>query len=200
MPENSRDRLIQTAAALFARHGFGPVGLDRIIAEVGVTKTTFYNHFESKDALIVAVLDHQHNVETASLMADVQRIGGDDPRDRIVAIFDVFDVWFQESEFRGCIFMSAANEFPSPNDPIHRAALVHGEHLFRVIRDFSAQAGAADPDALAAQLMIIISGAIATRQTAGHLNAAKFAKAAAEALINAAVAAAPRRRKSTTPA
>ena len=188
MPENSRDRLIHTAANLFARSGFGPVGLDRIIAEVGVTKTTFYNHFESKDALIVAVLDHQHNVETASLMADVQRIGGDDPRDRIVAIFDVFDSWFQESDFRGCIFMSAANEFPSPNDSIHRAALVHGEHLFRVIRDF------------AAQLMIIISGAIATRQTAGHLNAAKFAKAAAEALISAAIAEAPRRRKSTTPA
>lgn len=57
MSESSRERLIQIADRLFYEHGFHAIGIDRVISEVGVTKTTFYNHFESKDDLILAVLD-----------------------------------------------------------------------------------------------------------------------------------------------
>ncbi|MCA9281267.1 MAG: helix-turn-helix transcriptional regulator [Phycisphaerales bacterium] len=52
----TRERLLDAAAMLFYEHGFHAIGLDAILEEVGVTKTTFYNHFASKDELIVAVL------------------------------------------------------------------------------------------------------------------------------------------------
>src|SRR4030095_10763344 len=57
-PASTREGLMDAAVVLFYVHGFHAIGLDRILADVGVTKTTFYNHFESRDALIVAVLEH----------------------------------------------------------------------------------------------------------------------------------------------
>ena len=57
MTQSTRERLIGAAYELFYRHGFHAVGLDQIIKDSSVTKSTFYNHFESKEALIVAVLE-----------------------------------------------------------------------------------------------------------------------------------------------
>ena len=55
IPEQGRDRLVGVAMALFYFHGITPIGLDRILAEAGVSKTTFYKHFETKDDLLIAV-------------------------------------------------------------------------------------------------------------------------------------------------
>ena len=77
------------------------MGLDQVISAVGVTKTTFYKHFESKDALILAVLEYQHDLEYRQLVEDINERAGQDPRRKILAIFDVFDDWFGEPDFRG---------------------------------------------------------------------------------------------------
>lgn len=186
MAESSRDRLIQAAAKLFSKHGFGPVGLDRIIAEVGVTKTTFYNHFESKDALVIAVLEYQDRLELEQMKGDVERMAPGNPKEQLLAIFDVFDAWFNESDFRGCMFMAAANEYPDPNDPVHRTAVAHGDHMAGVLRDLASRAGVDDAEGAASQLLIILTGALAIRQFAGTRDAAKSAKGAAVALLDRA--------------
>ena len=113
MATSTRERLVKTAHGLFYRDGFHTVGLDRILDEVGVTKTTFYNHFESKDDLILAVLEQRHEVESLTVGGLFEKLGGDNPRAKLYAIFDVFDAWFHLPNFRGCIFMTAAAEFPS---------------------------------------------------------------------------------------
>jgi AcrR family transcriptional regulator len=59
MTTSRRQDLVDTAMQLFYRNGFHAVGLDRILADTGVTKTTFYNHFESKDDLVVAVIQQR---------------------------------------------------------------------------------------------------------------------------------------------
>ena len=51
---------------------FHAVGLDRIIRDVGVTKTTFYNHFESKDDLIIAAIRMRDRWETSSFERTVE--------------------------------------------------------------------------------------------------------------------------------
>ncbi|MDQ3439360.1 MAG: TetR/AcrR family transcriptional regulator [Planctomycetota bacterium] len=74
--------LIDAAYELFGREGFHTVGLDRILADAGFSKQTFYNHFQSKDDLILAVLGMRHHAEARTVAELFAKLGGDDPRDR----------------------------------------------------------------------------------------------------------------------
>ncbi|WP_267555739.1 TetR/AcrR family transcriptional regulator, partial [Rhizobium rhizogenes] len=57
---SKKEQLIKVATDLFSRHGFHPVGVDRILAEAGVARMTLYNHFPGKDDLTSAVLDRRY--------------------------------------------------------------------------------------------------------------------------------------------
>ena len=56
MALSRRDHLVETALALFMRDGFHATGIDRILSHAGVAKMTLYNHFKSKEELILAAL------------------------------------------------------------------------------------------------------------------------------------------------
>lgn len=183
MTTGNRDKLVRAAADLFFEHGFHSVGLDQIIDAVGVTKTTFYNHFESKDALIIEVLRTLDEEETRQMVESVRAAAGDDPRAQLLAVFDVLDAWFNEPTFRGCIFMNAAVAFPSPHDPVHIAAAAHGASLFREFRAMAVRAEAEDPDLVARQVLMLVSGALVDRHVSMDTTAARTARAAAEFLL-----------------
>ena len=51
-------RLLDTAGALFARYGIRAVGIDRVLAEAGVARASLYSSYGSKDALVLAYLEH----------------------------------------------------------------------------------------------------------------------------------------------
>src|SRR3954449_9005346 len=110
-PKTGRERLVAAAIELFYRHGFGAVGVDQVISTAGVTKTTFYKHFDSKDDLMVAAVQRRDEWESAARRRAVKKIAGNDPRRQLLAIFDVLDEWFNHPEFKGCIFITAAVEF-----------------------------------------------------------------------------------------
>ena len=61
-PGGARERVLGTAYELFHRHSLHTVGVDRIVAEAGVAKTTLYRHFPSKDELAVSVLARHQDV------------------------------------------------------------------------------------------------------------------------------------------
>jgi len=182
-PTDTRDRLIHTAMNLFYIHGIHAVGLDRVIAEVGVTKTTFYNHFESKDQLICDVLRKRSEWEFQSMVEKVDEIAGGDPCRALLAFFDVLHAWFTEPEFRGCQFINAAVEFPSPNDPVHQIAAEHARRTFAQIAEFARRAEVDDPEGLAEKWGVLFEGAITMRQVAGRNDAARVARGVAERLL-----------------
>src|SRR5258706_9998175 len=109
-PKTGRDRLLATAVDLFYRNGFGAVGIDQVIAGAGVTKTTFYKHFESKDDLMVAAVQRRDEWESAAWGRAVYKLAGDDPVRKFLAMLDVMDMWFNEPDFRGCMFLNTAIE------------------------------------------------------------------------------------------
>src|SRR6185369_10474877 len=78
-PKTGRERLVATAVELFYRHGFNAVGIDQVIAKAGVTKTTFYKHFEGKDDLMVAAVQRRDEWESQAWGNAVRKIAGDDP-------------------------------------------------------------------------------------------------------------------------
>ena len=71
----ARERILVTAHALFYRDGIRATGVDRLIAESGVAKLTFYRHFPSKDDLVRAFLDYRHERWMAWLVDALGRHG-----------------------------------------------------------------------------------------------------------------------------
>jgi AcrR family transcriptional regulator len=183
MPARPRDRLLQTAEDLFYREGFHTVGLDRILAEVGVTKTTFYNHFPSKQALVLEVLRGRDEWWRKIFARRLRERAGDDPAAQLHAVFDVLDEFIARDEFNGCIFVNVSVEFPRAESPAHRAAAEHKELMGALLRDLALRAGAHDPIALAEELSLLMEGSYVTRQVSGNRGAATIGRRAARVLI-----------------
>ncbi|MGD9693283.1 MAG: TetR/AcrR family transcriptional regulator [Phycisphaerales bacterium] len=179
---STRQRFIDVAADLFYTHGFHTVGLDNILDAVGVTKTTFYNHFESKDDLIIAVLDHRDRLEAEQLDRHVREHASDDPRAQLHAVFDYLHDWFASPDFHGCMFFNAALAYPSPTDPINLAAVAHSRSFFEYLRTLAEKADADDPARLAEQLLLLVSGAVASTHFNGQ-PAGNIARDVAHTLI-----------------
>ena len=182
-PKNGRARLVRVAIELFYQHGFQAVGIDQILTVAGVTKTTFYNHFESRDDLLVAAIGLRDEWEMQAWVAAVQKQAGDDPKQQLLAFFDVLDIWFNAPEFHGCQFINAASEFPNPNDPVHVVAAKHKRANRDFFRDLAAAAGAEDPEAFADRYTALVKGTLVLRQVHGRDDAAKIIRPAVESLL-----------------
>src|SRR6478735_1526919 len=141
-PRTGRDRLVATAVELFYRQGFAAVGIDQVIAAAGVTKTTFYKHFEGKDDLMVAAVERRDEWESQAWSRAVREIAGDDPAGQLLATLDVMDLWFNDPDFLGCMFLNTAIEFPNPHDPVHQAAAAYKRRSRDHRRDLARAAGA----------------------------------------------------------
>lgn len=182
-PKNARDRLIRKAIDLCYAYGFNAVGIDRIIAEAGVTKTTFYKHFESKDDLLIEAVKQRDAWETRAWQRAVQQLAGDDPRRQLLAVFDVLDTWFNDPSFGGCLFINAAAEFPNPHDPIHQAAAAHKRAARDWFRDLARQAGADDPETFADLFTTVVEGTLILRHVHHRDDAARINHPFIEQLI-----------------
>ena len=181
-PKTGRERLVAAAIELFYRHGFQAVGIDQIIARAGVTKTTFYKHFESKDDLMVAAVQRRDEWESAAWERAIQNMAGGDPAKQLLAFFDVLDIWFNDPEFRGCMFMNAAAEFPNPNDPVHQAAAIHKKKSQDLVRRLAREGGASGSsvDTFVDCFSAMFEGALILRQTQGRNDAARVVRPAVE--------------------
>jgi AcrR family transcriptional regulator len=167
MSTPTRDRLIRTAHDLFHQKGFHTVGIDEIIAAVGVTKTTFYNHFRSKDDLVIEVLQWHDRWWRDTFRDLLRRHGGDTPRGQLESLWDALEEILSGEDYNGCFFINVAVQFPLPHDPAHQAACRHKQAMEWLIRELAGYAGARDPAALAAELSLLMEGAYVTRQVTG---------------------------------
>jgi AcrR family transcriptional regulator len=182
-PKSGRERLVHVAVDLVYAHGFQAVGVDQVIEAAGVSKTTFYKHFESRDDLLVAAIRQRDEWEMAWFASTLQKLAPDGPRAKLLAIFDVFDLWFNSPDFHGCQFINAAAEFPNPHDPVHSVAATHKRKNRDFFRDLALAAGAAEPEAFADQYTALVEGTLVLRQIHGRDDAARVIKPAAQALI-----------------
>ncbi len=182
-PAVGRDRLIHAAIELFYSHGFQAVGIDRILAEAGVTKTTFYKHFDSRDDLLVAAIRRRDEWEMQAWQGAVGQLAGDDPRAQLLAFFDVLDLWFNSPDFHGCQFINAAAEFPNRHDPVHAVAAEHKRKNRDYFRDLAKRAGATEPETFADQYTALVEGTLILRQVHGRNDAARVIRPAVEKLL-----------------
>jgi AcrR family transcriptional regulator len=154
----ARDRILAAAARLFYRDGLRATGVDRIIAESGVAKMSFYRHFPAKADLIRAFLDHRHDYWMGWLRERVERDFG---RRGLAALADALQEWFEEPGFRGCAFINAVAE---GGDAGRDVAVRHKDELARYVEELAARLGRRDAKVIAAKAMILIEGAIVRAQ------------------------------------
>ena len=155
---DTRQRIVDSAYLLFYKTGFLRTGIDSVAEAAGITKRTLYQHFDSKDALIEAVLADQHDLMLARIQEWAQPVS-DDPAAMLTNLFAAFEQWATQRRWRGSGFTRAAIEFAdSPGHPARRAARRHKAAVEAWLAEAFAGHGIVAAGQLARELMLLIEG------------------------------------------
>jgi AcrR family transcriptional regulator len=179
-----RERILDAADALFYARGIHAVGIDEIVVRSGTAKTTLYAHFPSKDDLIASYLQRRSEEWRQYLTEELARRGGTAVA-RIDAVFDVLAEGCATPGFRGCPFINATAEYPDPTHPARVVADAHRQWVRDLLANLAAEAGVADPDALAGQLTLLYDAAMVGAQFDPGGPAPTSAREAARTLVEA---------------
>lgn len=179
----TRERVVAAADALFYARGIQSVGMDEVRTCAGVSLKRLYAEFPGKEALVLAVLDSRHRLWEDGLARAAA--GVDDPRARLLAVFDFLAEWFTDDTFRGCGFINAFGELGATSPAVADAVRAHKQTFQDHVARLAVDAGGTE--ALGAQLALLAEGAQTTAAIAGRADAAQQARAAAEVLVDAAL-------------
>ena len=128
-----------------------------------VAPATLYAHFRGKDHLVAAYLQRRHERWRATWDEILERCG-DDPDARALSVFEALDEFHPpQGTTRGCAFLAAAVEVTDPHHPAQQWLAADTRLLRERLHAFAAETGAADPDALATELLLLYDGALAAR-------------------------------------
>jgi AcrR family transcriptional regulator len=187
---NAREKLLAAAYELFSSQGVQAVGVEAIIERSGVARQTMYRHFGSKQDLVLAFLARREQVWTREwLQAETER-RAEDPGDRLLAIFDVFDEWFHRPDFEGCSFINVMLEHPDEKHALNKASTAYLAGIRGFLQGLAQQAGVQDADDFARQWHILMKGSIVAAGE-GDREAARRAQHIARLVLERATAPAP---------
>lgn len=157
----ARQRILSTAHDLFYRDGIRATGIDRIIAESGVTKVTLYRHFPSKNALIKTYLEYRHETLIAHLSAKLlpPKKTGRSLRKKIIS---TLKEWFDSEEYRGCAFINSVVEMQGVLPEVADISKRHKNEVLKLITTALQESKNSDEIALA--ISVAMDGAILRSQ------------------------------------
>ena len=154
---SARERLLAAANELFYGEGIHTVGIDRVIERAGVAKASLYSTFGSKDELVRAYLRGRAERRQQRISERIART--DDPRQRILAVFDLLGDLATAPSFRGCAFVNASAEGPRGATKVTRACDEMRSWMRGLFTELARDAGAAQPERLAGELVLLYDGA-----------------------------------------
>lgn len=182
----ARERILDTADRLFRQEGIRAVGIDRIVSESEVAKTTLYKHFASKDDLIAAYLERAAGPALARLEQGSALLASPETP-RLIALFGVLERWFTQDEFRGCRFTNASLELAGTDPRVKALVMAHKAAVRDLMVRLALEAGVVRPEPLADQLMLLYDGAIVTAAVRHDPQAARRARDTARLLLGLAL-------------
>ena len=177
----TRARIVKASYGLFSTRATGHVSMDDVVAASGVAKATLYRHFPTKEDLVLAFLKRREEVWTVGIIEEGTRARTTDPEGRLLAIFDLFEEWFQRDDYEACSFIGVLLEMGADH-PLGRASSHHLANIRRMVSRLARSAGLREPEEFALSLQILMSGAI-VQAAEGDRRAAARAKSMAESLI-----------------
>jgi AcrR family transcriptional regulator len=179
----TRERILKAAYERFYREGFARVSVDAIAEAAGVTKKTLYYHFDSKDALVGAVLEHQHE-HALKLIHGWADTSTRDPARFVTGLFDELGRWASKPRWLGSGYTRITMELADlPGHPARVAARRHKRIVEAWLAERFAELKVAKPAEAARRIMLLIEGTMALILIHGDPGYAKSAGAAALVLI-----------------
>jgi AcrR family transcriptional regulator len=166
---SARERLIETAIELFYQEGIRAIGIDTVVVRSGVSKSSLYRTFASKEDLIAAFAEEQNRRFWRWWDETTTRHAGA-PRKQIEALFEGIAEQIANPQFRGCPFINLATEFPDRRHPGTAIACINKTEVRKRLRLLAHALDARDPRQLSDQLALLIDGAYGhavTRSAAG---------------------------------
>ena len=156
----TKNRILSAAYGLLYREGFARVSVDAMAEAAGVTKRTLYYHFESKDALVAAVLDHQH-IHTLARIRGWGKRSAESPAEFLTGLFEQLEIWASEPRWLGSGFTRLTMELADlPGHPARHAAHQHKIAVENWLAGELERLGVRPPEELACQVMLLVEGCL----------------------------------------
>lgn len=155
---NTYERILTTALKLFYQKGIPHVGINEVIAASCVAKQTFYNHFPSKEQLILEVMLYQQR-QWLQWFEEAVETRGKTATEKLLATFDVLEEWYAKPDFQGCPFINAVVQLANVQHPVHQIAVNLRHGIRTQIIKLAKDAGVRDPEAFSQQYLLLIGGA-----------------------------------------
>jgi AcrR family transcriptional regulator len=177
-----RHRILDTASRLFYERGVRAVGVDLVVLEAAVAKTSLYRHFPTKDDLIVAFLEHE-DLEFWAQWDSVAKQFTGDPAGELDAHMRWIGERLARSNYRGCPQINVAAEFAEQDHPTRRVSQRHMQALRNRLLNIAKRLNVPRPKQLAAQLAVLINGAFVSSGLLGPEEATGVLRSALKALL-----------------
>lgn len=177
-----RERVLETASKLFYERGVHAVGVDLVVAEAKIAKTSLYRHFRTKDDLIAAFLVREDEDFWGTWDAVTEK-NREDPAAELNAHLAWIGERVGRPNYRGCPQINVAAEFPDPGHPARKVARTHKAELRRRLTDLAERLGAIKPIELGGQLAVLVNGAFVSSQMLTANEAVSLLQHMANALI-----------------
>lgn len=180
----TRRRIVEAAYEMFYRDGFGRVGVDAIAEKAGITKRTLYYHFDSKDTLLAAVLEHQHDLAIQRIVRWSGDVAGT-PAEMLDALFEALGAWAARPKWAGSGFTRLAMELAGlPGHPARRVARNHKAAVEAMLAGRLSDQGLEPAAEVARQIMLLLEGCQTMVLITGDLSYVGTAAAAARRLVD----------------
>jgi AcrR family transcriptional regulator len=176
-----RERIVDASYPMFVRSGIREVTTEQVQLAAGVTAEEFDSEFSSRDDLGAAALEKRERDWTFGIVASGALARGTFAETRLLAIFDVFDEWFQRDDYEACTFINVLLEM-GPQHPLGRASIIYLDHIRTFVRSLALDAGLIDVEEFARSFHILMKGAILSAAE-GDAKAAPRAREMARDLV-----------------
>jgi len=129
----ARQSILTTASRLFYKQGYSNTGINQIIEEAGICKATLYQHFRSKEDLLIAYF-HETGLATTEALKNAAQKGAT-PMEKILAVFDYLEELVARVDFYGCHFLNIVYEMPDGEQRVREQIKKQKDAVRELFRD-----------------------------------------------------------------
>ena len=175
------EKVLSTASRLFYANGVRAVGIEWIVTESGVAKTSLYRHFQDKDELVAAFLEREDREFWQQWDGAVAT--AIDPKAELMSLLEWIGRRVSRDDYRGCPQINVAAEFADSEHPARRIRRRHKNSMLERLRDLVERIGVRRPDDTAVQLALLIDGAFTSDGRLSRTSAVRILQNGADALL-----------------